>query len=393
MLLADPAALRLEKIVSGAESLLFVVTSKKRQAECPSCGASSARIHSRYVRRIADLPWQGVAIRLELSARRFRCTNDLCQQNIFCERLPSVVARYARKTTRLIEALTLIGFALGGRPGARLASELAMRSGRDALLRFVRRAPQVEYPTPSVLGVDDWAQRKAVTYGTILVDLERRRPIDILPDREAATFAAWLHAHPGVSIISRDRGGSYADGARRGAPYATQVADRWHLLKNLSETIERVISREHIAVRQASRAIQATEQERTNAAVAAALEISIVRADETRAMGKDRVPVDAHAGQRRQAHRARRMTLYEQVVELNKQGVPQRAIARRLHIARTTMCRYLRAGGCRKSCYVEGDSAAGLTVTSLTCWSVGARAARTRRDCGTKSKSLASVVA
>lgn len=127
-LLADPTALRLDKIVSGADSLLLIVTATRRRAECPGCDVSSARIHSRYVRRVADLPWHGVAIKLELAVRRFRCANDLCQRTIFCEPLPSVVARCARKTARLADALTLIGFALGGRPGARLSAELAMRA-------------------------------------------------------------------------------------------------------------------------------------------------------------------------------------------------------------------------------------------------------------------------
>lgn len=341
-LLVDPAVIQLQKIISENDSIIFVVMTKSRSAKCPRCGASSGRIHSRYTRRIADLPWQGVAARLELHARKFRCANDLCQQNIFCERLPSVVARYARKTTRLSHALTLIGFCLGGRPGARLSSELMMMSpGRDALLRLVRRAPHEEHATPAVLGVDDWAKRKGATYGTILVDLERRRPVELLAEREVGTFAAWLKAHPGVEVISRDRGGTYAEGARAGAPHAIQVADRWHLLKNLGDVVERVVSREHKFVRQAidkHRAVLLTaEKQRFNAALN---ETATAEKDLCRQRGGSSSSITPHAQARQSESRARRLAVYEEVVNLRQSGVKLRAIARQLGIGRNTVRRY-----------------------------------------------------
>lgn len=237
-LLPDPTCLHLQLLDASTTIITLVVTTTSKEAECPLCHRRSAQIHSRYVRQIADLPWMGCAVRLQLHVRRFFCSNSECARQIFTERLPSVAAPYARRTTRLTEVLTLIGFALGGEAGKRLASGMSLVTSPDTLLRLICSQPEEQIPTPRVLGVDDFSFCKRKTYGTILLDLERRIPIDLLPDREATTLEKWLKEHAGVEIISRDRGGPYAEGARLGAPEAQQVADRWHLLSNLSETMK-----------------------------------------------------------------------------------------------------------------------------------------------------------
>jgi transposase len=250
-LLADPNAIRLTYIRPAADSITIVVKAILPHSSCPLCGGFSTLVHSRYVRRIADLPWQGVSVKLELHTRRFRCHDDLCLRRIFCERLPQVVATYARKTVRLNDALRLIGFLIGGEAGARAAIRLGMSVSPDTLIRRVRQTVTPVMPTPRVLGVDDWAKRKGQSYGTILVDLERRRPVDLLPDRETGTLAAWLKAHPGIEVVTRDRSRAYAEGITGGAPHALQVADRFHILKNLSEALERLLTRQHQFVRAA----------------------------------------------------------------------------------------------------------------------------------------------
>jgi len=237
-LLPDPTCLHLQLLDASTTTIILVVTTTSEETECPLCHRRSSRIHSRYMRQIADLPWMGCAVRLQLHVRRFFCSNPACGRQIFTERLPNVVAPYARHTTRLTAVLTLIGFALGGEAGKRLASGMSLVTSPDSLLRLVRARPEEAVSTPRVLGVDDFSFCKRKTYGTILLDLERRIPIDLLPDREAATLEKWLKEHAGVEIISRDRGGPYAEGARKGAPEAQQVADRWHLLSNLSETMK-----------------------------------------------------------------------------------------------------------------------------------------------------------
>jgi transposase len=242
-LLADPEAIRLEKIIPHESSLTLVVRAARAQAECPRCRRPSTRVHSCYTRTAADLPWHGVAVRLQLRARRFRCQNSLCTKRIFCERLPSVVAYYARKTVRLNDTLELIGFALGGEAGARLARELGLTVSPDTLLRHLRQPSVEAHTTSRIIGVDDFAFRRGRRYGTLLVDLERRCPIDLLPDREAGTLSAWLRAHLGIEVVTRDRSKTYASSITHGAPAAVQVADRWHLLKNLREALEQFLKR------------------------------------------------------------------------------------------------------------------------------------------------------
>jgi transposase len=248
-LLADPAAIRLEKIIQHHGSLTLVVMATQPRPECPRCHRPSSRVHSYYIRTVADLPWHGVAVKLELRARRFRCKNSLCTKRVFCERLPRVVASYGRKTVRMGEALCLIGLLLGGEAGSRAAMKLAMATSADTLLRRVRAAVKPCAPTPRVLGVDDFAFRRGQRYGATLVDLERHRVIDLLADRESATLAAWPTAHPGVEVVSRDRSPTYASGIYEGAPGALQVADRFHLLMNVREALKKVMYRQNRLLR------------------------------------------------------------------------------------------------------------------------------------------------
>lgn len=190
-------------------------------------------------------------MRLELTVRTFRCDTSTCPRRIFTERLPEVVAPYARRTLRLAEVLRLLALALGGAAGSRPVAPLQLATSPATLLRLIRCTPLRTQPAPQVLGVDDWSQRRRKTCGTILVDLERRAVVDLLPDRTAETLAAWLRERPGIDIISRDRFGAHAEAARTEAPQARQVADRWHLLRNLAETLEAVLLHRRAALRAA----------------------------------------------------------------------------------------------------------------------------------------------
>jgi transposase len=321
-------SVRLTGMTMEPEYVLLQVMTTAPAAGCPRCAVPSSTVHSRYQRCLTDLPWGTRPVRLQLTVRKFVCRNLSCTRRIFTERVPELVASYARKTCRLITALQAIGVALGGQAGARLAHGLGLPASRDTLLRLVRRLPLPNIPPLSAIGVDDWAHRKRQRYGTIVVDLEQRRPVALLNDRDAETLADWLRTHPGGTIIARDRMKAYMDGARAGAPEATQVADRVHLLQNLAEVLDQVFSAHGPALKAVSPALSRTP---------------VVQPD-----GQTTVPVppstptpqaQTQAAQRR----SQRLATYEQVWSLHRQGWSNRAIAQQLGIGRMTVVRYLQA--------------------------------------------------
>ena len=331
-LLPDLARLILQDVLIDGERITLIARATGSPSFCPQCGEPSTRVHSRYTRTLADLPWQGRAVRIELTVRRFFCLAAECSRQTFAERLPEVAAVSARTTVRLQAAHQLIGQALGGEAGVRLAAPLGMAASPDTLLRRVRRALLPQQPAVRVLGVDDWAWKKGQRYGTILCDLERRRPVDLLPERSADSFARWLEAHPEVEIISRDRGDEYIKGANQGAPKAVHVADRWHLLVNLREALMRAVDRHHAHVLEAAKALAASQEPEPLPAKTPQTEPA-----------EQRLPPD-HRTERSQQRRARRLERYQRVVELNEQGVSLRGIARRMGMHRATVRHWLGAG-------------------------------------------------
>jgi transposase len=216
-----------------------------KTAICPKCSKRSSSVHSHYVRVPADLSISANQVRLGLEVRRFRCGNPQCQKKTFAERFPNVVLPYAHGTMRLAKMQTDIAIKVGGEIGSSLLKKLNMPTSGDTLLRLIRKAELPEDKTPKVLGVDDWSFRKGKVFGTILVDLEQRCVVDLLEERTSEVLADWLKTHPGVDIISRDRSTEYARGASTGAPNAVQVADRWHILKNLGDCLKNWLERQH----------------------------------------------------------------------------------------------------------------------------------------------------
>lgn len=308
--------------VGERDGMIEVVAhSTWQEAICPACQQRSRRVHSYYQRAPADLPISDRRVRLQLTVRRFRCETQGCSKATFAERLPDLLAPHAQRTERLTTALGAVAFALGGEAGSRLATKLGMPTSGDTLLRTIRRTPGPAVAGPRVIGVDDWAIRRGRVYGTILVDLERRRVADLLCDRTAQTLAEWLKAHTSVQTVARDRSGEYARGITLGAPQAQQVADRWHLLVNLREACERLLDR----LRPELSALRPSKEPEPPDG------IPILRLRH-----RSRQEVAARDGRRE-----RRIALYEKVHRLRRAGHSIRAIARHLQMSRMTVYRYL----------------------------------------------------
>ena len=233
------------------------------EARCPGCGVGTARRHSAYVRRLQDLPVQGTIVELQVSVRRWRCCNMLCQRQTFVDRVDQAFMPHARQTRRVAELARSIGYAAGGRPAERLMRRLGLPQGDDRILRNLKRHAASSDKPLRVVGIDDWSWLKGSRYGTIVVDLERREVVDVLHDRSASTVAAWLTRHPAIEIVSRDRCGLYARAARQGAASARQVADRFHLIQNLRLSIEQQLSYSYRPSKSSHNKSSSTQDERS----------------------------------------------------------------------------------------------------------------------------------
>ncbi|WBO69786.1 ISL3 family transposase (plasmid) [Streptomyces camelliae] len=212
------------------------------EAPCPGCGCRSSRIHGRYHRRLADLAVAGRKVVIDLVVRRFLCETPECGRRPFVDQVEGLTERFARRTPVLRRTLERLALALTGRPAARLAAHLSIPTSANSLLRLLGKLPDKNPGTaPRVLGVDDFAFKKGHVYGTILMDMETGARVDVLPDRTSETLIAWLRDHPGVEIVCRDWASAYAEAVRTVCPDATQVADRFHLWKNLCEAVEKCV--------------------------------------------------------------------------------------------------------------------------------------------------------
>lgn len=329
-LLPPTCPVHLDAVTVEPETVQLQLTTTAPSACCPLCAVPSTRVHSRYQRHLKDLPWGSRSVRIRLTVRKFVCRTATCVRRIFTERLPAWVAVYARHTCRLVAALQAIGIALGGNAGARLAARLRLPTSAATLLRLIRVAPRPPVPALQAVGVDEWAWRRGHRYGTIFVDLTTHRVVDLLPERSAATVAAWLAQHPTITVVCRDRSPLYADGIRQGAPQAVQVVDRFHLVDNLREAVEAFL-RNHRGALQAAAA-------RTAQALTPRTPLPVT----PMYRGRRQHPQPQPRTEAEPPPQTLWGTIYDAVHTLHAQGIPVATIAGQLGISRPTVYAYLR---------------------------------------------------
>ncbi len=316
--------------VSMTNEVTITVRAASPTAPCPCCGTISKRIQSRYTRTLRDLPASGRRVHLVLHVRRFFCQQSACVRKIFAERFPSLTLPRVKFTLRLQETLRELGFALGGEAGARLGKYLSIPGSSDTILRLVKGTHLPAVPAPRVVGIDEWSWKRRRRYGTLICDLERGRPIDVLPDREVTTVSAWFEKHPTVEIVSRDRSSEYATAIKKGAPQALQVADLWHIGKNLADSVQTLLARCRAEIRRGLQGQAMPEQEWE--------EIEPLREEEKRP------PRSCSVKLAQEGRRAQKLDRYTQVVELHHQGLRAAGIASRVGIGERTVRRWLAHG-------------------------------------------------
>lgn len=323
-LLPLPEGLEILTVSATEQELSIRVTSNRLTALCPRCGASSSKVHSYYRRKPLELPSAGQTLRLELVVKKFFCRKPTCTQKIFAERFPGFLEPNSRLTTRLRIVVQSIAGAFNAQGGARLGNHLGIHLSR---MTYIRSLLGISFPPVDRVkrvGIDDFAWKRGKSYGTVVVDLATHAIIDLLPDRETATVQHWLEAHEEIELVSRDRGGNYADGATQGAPQAQQCADRWHLCANLGEAVERFLIRTHTQLPEPTSHLpeQSTPAETSQPLTSYSA-------------------TPAQQG-RTQARLMRKWKLYQRVKELHAEGMSLRRIGEELGLARNTVRKYFR---------------------------------------------------
>ena len=342
LLLALPASLQIVGLSFPSPTdpcLRVVVASVSEGALCPTCQTFSVERHERYSRQLSDLPCVGQLLQLRVELWRYRCANPDCPRRTFVERLSGFASTWAHRTERLKEGLRTVGRTDGGRAGERQARRLGLPASYRTILRLLHAIPLPEVATPRVLGVDDWAFRKGRRYGTLLYDLERHVPVALLPDRETRSLSEWLKANPGVEVISRDRAEAYAAGAREGAPNATQVADRWHLLKNLTDYLDDWVERERKTLEMVL--TEAQSEAPPSESSKEKREEPVEDSTELPTDGKQKPVKLARGEQQYQEKRERRKARYDQVIDLHGRGLTRKAISEEVGISERTVLRFL----------------------------------------------------
>ncbi|HAE68387.1 ISL3 family transposase [Sphingobacterium multivorum] len=319
--------LKAETTYTSLGELYISTYAYQKHSTCPICGITSDRVHSRYFRTLLDLPVSGYLVKIKLRARKYFCDNSVCHRKVFTERFDCEIRPYYRRMIRSNELLFKMGLELGGNRGSAISRYVGLPVSSSTMLRVIQGVDiQPKALTSGVIGVDDWAFKKGSTYGTVIVDLERKEVIDLLPDRESDTLAEWLKNHPEIKVVSRDRYGPYALGIKTGAPDAIQVADRFHLIMNLGEAAKKVLQSKAKELKEIFKLYNDPKRkEPTLTEVTGPVEanLEVLATISTANIG------------------AHKQYLFDKVKELYANGITLRQIARITNLDRKTVARYV----------------------------------------------------
>src|SRR6266699_1947432 len=364
-----PEGMLIDRVEQTDYQLTVTVVSTRAEAACPGCGCPSDHVHSQYQRTVSDVPCGGRNVVLRLCVRKFFCLRLSCQRKVFAERLPDLVQPWARVSNRLVEELKAIGLAASAEVSERLTPRLGMNVKAPTLLRYLRTIPPAPKSNVTVLGIDDFALRRGNTYGTILINIETSKPLELLPDRTAEAVMPWLSTHPEIQVVSRDRASAFADAVSRVLPHATQVADRYHLVQNLRDHLQQFLDRkrtclpevEDIPLTEGSTDTQGLgdshgDQTSTVPSRAEAVDSQTEETSQPEALVGAEAPKTTmkqepelacltYAERKKKISRDKRYARYEHVLALHQAGMSGRAIARELHMSRRIVQRYLCSDG------------------------------------------------
>lgn len=321
--------LRADSIYSEP-GILYIDTSVCQTCSiCPVCNKRSSKIHSRYSRTLLDLPISGHLSKVKLKARKYFCDNRECPRKVFTERFDYEIKPYYRRMIRSNDLLLRMALELGGNTGSAISRYIGVPVSPSTILRVIKRLDiQPKAITSGVIGVDDWAFKKGKTYGTVIVDLERKEVVDLLPDRESGTLAEWLKKHPEIKTVSRDRSGPYALGVKTGAPHARQVADRFHLLMNLGDATKRIFQSKGKELREIFTLYNDPKKETSQPANIIESPVKNTTSVTEPSLTTANISIDKQ-------HK------FEKVKELYSKGIAIRQIARTVKLARGTVRKYV----------------------------------------------------
>jgi transposase len=334
--LARPDGLEFIAFEKRDEMLTMTIASVQISPCCPLCGTPSTRVHSFYQRRVADLPCSGQQVRLLLHVRKCFCQVNTCQRKIFAERLTPFVTPWARVTLRLFQIVQTLGQVTGGRLGVRVTERLSIQTSKTTILRRIMALPTEPVGQVPQIGIDDFSFRRGRKFGSIVVDLQTHKVLDLLPDRTTESAASWMAKHPELEIVSRDRGGDYASAATQAAPQAVQVADRFRIFKNLSEAVELALTRCRAEIRKKAEdaASDQTDQQFQDIPEGTTEAVLPETWKPTPGANKER---------ERLIRRDQRYDRYQQAVELQSKGLIRTEIAKLTGVSERTLRRWLNA--------------------------------------------------